>query len=79
MCPASMFANRRTEWLTGRERNEMISIATTSGRIAIGTPAGTNSLKKCRPCSVMPTITTVKNTSRASATVMMMWLVTENE
>ena len=57
----------------------MISIATTSGRMAIGTPGGTNSLKKCRPCSVMPTITTVKNTSRASETVMMMWLVTENE
>ncbi len=32
MWPASMLANRRTEWLTGRDRNEMISISVTSGR-----------------------------------------------
>src|SRR5215831_7044161 len=76
MCPASMLANRRTEWLTGRDRNEMISISTTSGRITMGTPCGTNSLRKRMPFLANPTTRTVKNTSAASAAVMMMWLVT---
>ena len=49
MWPASMLANRRTLCETGRDRNEMISIVTTSGRITIGTPEGTNSLKNFRP------------------------------
>jgi hypothetical protein len=30
---ASMLANKRTEWLTGRDKKEMISIATTSGNM----------------------------------------------
>ncbi|MNU11702.1 hypothetical protein D3C72_2597640 [compost metagenome] len=38
MWPASMLAKRRTERLMGRERNEMISIDTTSGRSTPGTP-----------------------------------------
>src|SRR5262245_26391085 len=76
MCPASMLANRRTEWLTGRDRNEITSISTTSGRIAMGTPSGTNSLRKRMPFLANPTTSTVKNTRAASAAVTMMWLVT---
>ena len=33
MWPASIFAKKRTEWLIGRDRKEMISIATTSGKM----------------------------------------------
>src|SRR5215813_7521769 len=76
MCPASMLANRRTEWLTGRDRNEMISINTTRGRITTGTPCGTNSLRKRMPFLANPTMSTIKNTRAASAAVTMMWLVT---
>src|SRR4029079_12812728 len=76
MWPASMLANSRTEWLIGRDRKEMISIATTSGRISTGTPCGTNSLRKLRPFLAKPTSSTVKNTRAASAAVTMMWLVT---
>ena len=71
-----MLANRRTEWLTGRDRNEMISISTTSGRIRIGTPCGTNSFRKRMPFLAKPTTSTVRNTSAASAAVTTMWLVT---
>ena len=33
MWPASMLANRRTDRQIGRERNEITSISTTSGRM----------------------------------------------
>lgn len=45
---------RRTERLIGRDRNEMISMATTSGTIMPGTPLGTNSLRKPKPCLKKP-------------------------
>ena len=38
MWPASMLANRRTECETGRRKNEMTSMNTTSGRMKIGMP-----------------------------------------
>jgi hypothetical protein len=43
--------------LTGCDRNEMISIITTSGRIMIGTPSGTKVLRNAKP-TTMP-VTTV--------------------
>ena len=49
MWPASMLANRRTECETGRRKNEKTSMNMTSGRIEIGTPEGTKSLKNFRP------------------------------
>src|ERR1700751_953317 len=79
MCPASMLANSRTLWETGRDMNERISMKVTSGRIRIGMPLGTNSLRKRKPCFTKPEMTTVRKTTTANATVMMMWLVTENE
>ncbi len=50
----------------------------TSGSTKIGTPEGTNSLKKCRPFLAKPTTSTVRNTSAASAAVTTRWLVTVN-
>ena len=38
----------------GRERKEMISISTTSGSSRIGTPCGTNSLRKRSPFLAKP-------------------------
>ena len=41
-CPASMFANNRTDSVNGRTRMfENSSIGTSSGRIHHGAPAGT--------------------------------------
>jgi hypothetical protein len=40
VCPAIMLANNRMERLTGRERNEMISITISKGAIKIGAPGG---------------------------------------
>src|SRR5436190_423740 len=71
-----MLANRRTEWLIGRDRNEMISMRMTSGRMRMGTPEGTNSFRKRMPFLAKPTASTVRNTSAASAAVTTMWLVT---
>ena len=42
----------------------------------IGTPEGTNSLRKRRPFLAKPTTSTVRNTRPASAAVTTMWLVT---
>ena len=54
MWPASMFANRRTLCETGRRKNENTSMNTTSGRMKIGMPLGTNSLKNFRPFLAKP-------------------------
>ena len=42
----------------------------------MGTPEGTNSLRKRKPFLAKPTPSTVRNTSAASAAVTTMWLVT---
>ena len=49
-CPATILAKRRTERLTGRDRNDTTSIMVTRGTTSIGTPDGTNRPKKWRPC-----------------------------
>ena len=54
MCPASILANKRTERLIGRERNEITSINTTRGTSAPGIPEGTKSFKKPKPCFMKP-------------------------
>ena len=48
------------------------------GRMAIGTPLGANSLRKCKPCCHRPQRMTVKKTRSASDAVTTIWLVTEN-
>ena len=52
MWPASMLANRRTLCEIGRRKNENTSMKTTSGRMKIGMPLGTNSLKNLQ--AVLP-------------------------
>ena len=54
MWPASMLPNSRTLWETGRERNDITSMTTIIGRKNTGTPFGTNSLGKRRPCFQRP-------------------------
>ena len=54
MWPASMLANRRTLCEIGRRKNENTSMNTTSGRMKIGMPLGTNSLKNFRPFLAKP-------------------------
>ena len=58
--PASMLANRRTERLIGRVKNEMISIGTSSGSRTKGA-SGTNSLRKPMPCVMKPVTMTVSD------------------
>ena len=78
MWPASILAKRRMEWLTGRDRKEMISIGTTKGMIHQGTPEGTKRRRKPKPFLMKPVTMTVVNTISASVTVMMMCVVTVN-
>jgi hypothetical protein len=61
--------------LSGREKNEMISMITTNHKMYQGTPDGTNSFKNFKPFLAMPTVMTVKNTISAIVAVMMIWLV----
>ena len=49
MCPASILANRRTLCDSGRDKNDNTSMKTISGRMKIGMPLGTNSLKNFSP------------------------------
>ena len=54
MWPASMLANKRTLWETGREMNDNTSMATIAGRMYFGTPLGTKRLRKWKPCFQKP-------------------------
>ena len=48
--PAIIFANKRTDSVIGRDKNDIISIGKISGISQAGTPGGKNKLKKCKPC-----------------------------
>ncbi len=77
--PAIMLANRRTDRLTGRVRYDRISIGTSRTSSTLGTPCGTNNVRKCAPCRMTPSTVTRMNTVSASAKVTMMWLVKVKE
>ena len=64
-----MFANKRTERLTGRLKYEIISITVMSGSKTIGTPLGTNSFKYPKPCFKKPIIVTATKIKIANKSV----------
>ncbi len=75
VCPANIFANNRTDKLNGRIKYETNSITTKNGTSGLGTPLGTNNLKKFswllnKLIMVMPT-----NTEKAIWKVRIMWPV----
>ena len=49
MCPANIFAKRRTDNEMGRNRKDNISITTNRGASHNGIPLGRNILKKSSP------------------------------
>ena len=49
VCPAIMFANKRTPKLLPRKQYETNSITTKKGAKASGAHGGSKKLKKCRP------------------------------
>src|SRR5690606_23809861 len=75
MWPARMLAQRRTAWLSGREKNEITSMMITNQRMYQGTPDGANTLRNFKPFLAKPATMTVKNTNSASAAVTTIWLV----
>ena len=48
-CPANMLAARRMASDTGRDRKEITSTGTSTGKSQTGTPEGAKSLKNFRP------------------------------
>jgi hypothetical protein len=70
VCPASIFANKRTDRLTGLLKKDIISIATIMGNKKIGTPDGANIFKKPTPFFIKPIIVTPKNITIARKNVM---------
>ena len=77
--PAIIFANNRTDKLTGLLKYEIISIITIKGKSTIGTPFGKKSSKYLNPCFTKPKIVTPIKTIAASTNVTTIWLVTVNE
>ena len=69
VCPASMFANNRTDKLTGLLKKDIISIATIMGNKKIGTPEGANIFKNPIPFFAKPTIVTPINITIARKNV----------
>ena len=69
VCPASIFANKRTDRLTGLLKKDIISIATIMGNKKIGTPDGANIFKKPTPFFIKPIIVTPTNITIARKNV----------
>jgi len=66
----SMFANKRTDKLTGLLKKDIISIATMMGNKKIGTPEGANIFKNPIPFFANPIMVTPKNITIARKNVM---------
>ena len=75
ICPAVMFAVRRTERDTGRAKNANSSIKTIRGAMKIGVPAGKNKRKKWLPWIIKPVIMTIRKIKAARVKVTAIWLV----
>lgn len=79
MCPASIFANKRTDKLIGLLKKDIISITTNKGNKKTGMPDGANIFRNPNPFFAKPTIVTPINITIAKKNVTITWLVTVNE
>ena len=79
ICPAIIFAKRRTDNVTGRKRYDKTSMGIKIGAMYQGVPWGKNKLKNPKPCLTKPIIVTNINTSIAKIRVTNIWLVKVKE
>ena len=77
MCPAVMFAAKRTERDMGLARYANNSIKIMRGAISIGVPEGKKNLKKLVPCLQKPIKVTARKINALREKVIAIWLVTE--
>ena len=78
VCPAIIFAKRRTAKLRGLERYEINSIGTNSGSKNTGNPCGANLPRNFGPCITNPKTVTNRKTNIANVNVAIIWLVNVN-
>ena len=69
VCPAIMFANKRTDKLTGLLKYEIISMIVINGKSTAGTPLGTKIVKYLNPCLMKPIIVTATKINKANIRV----------
>lgn len=77
-CPATIFADKRTDKVIGRIKLLMISIITIKGISRIGVPRGTKWDSMCLKLLIQPMIINLIQHNKEEEKEIMIWAVDEN-